>query len=172
MTISKMKQNVAPSCMSIKIISSLFLIITGGMLIGAFFADDLLWGGIIFVIIVVLCYLFAPIAYEINGNLLTIVSRVNKNVFGLCSQVCFIRVIKAIQTEALGYTLLSPNSTTSSIQHVFEINSLSFLPLPERMNELDTLIPKRLSFLISSIAFSIKSMYRSNWPEATLNLCL
>ena len=77
-----MKQNVAPTGLSIKIITSLILLLTGGMLIGAFFKPALIWGGIILAIIVIVCYLSAPIAYELNGNHLTVISRINKKVFG------------------------------------------------------------------------------------------
>jgi hypothetical protein len=77
-----MKQNVAPTGLSIKIITSLILVLTGGMLIGAIFKPGLLWGGIILAIIVLFCYLSAPIAYELNGIHLTVISRINKKVFG------------------------------------------------------------------------------------------
>ena len=77
-----MKQNRAPTGLSIKIITSLILLLTGGMLMGAFFRPGLLWGGIILGIIVLFCYLSAPVAYGLNGNQLIIISRSNKKVFG------------------------------------------------------------------------------------------
>ncbi len=76
-----MRQNIAPS-LSIQIIASLILILTIGMLIGAFFYLELLWAGILLALIALYCYLSAPIAYELNSRQLTIVSRMNKKVFG------------------------------------------------------------------------------------------
>ncbi len=77
-----MRQNVAPTCLSIKIVTSLILFLTGGMLIGAFFTLELLWAGTILAIIALFCYLSAPIAYELVGNQLSVISRFNKKVFG------------------------------------------------------------------------------------------
>ncbi len=77
-----MRQNAASTGLSIKVITSLILLLTGGMLIGAFFRPGFLWGGIVLVIVVLFCFLSAPIAYELNGNQLVIISRTNKKVFG------------------------------------------------------------------------------------------
>ncbi len=77
-----MRQNAAPTCLSIKIVTSLVLLLTGGMLIGSFFYLELLWAGIFLVIIVLFCYLSAPIAYELNGNQLIIITRLSKKIFG------------------------------------------------------------------------------------------
>jgi hypothetical protein len=76
-----MKQNVAPTCLSIKIITLFVLLLTLGMFIGGFFEPGFLWVGIVLAIIVVLCYFFAPIAYELNGRQLAIVTRINKKTF-------------------------------------------------------------------------------------------
>ena len=85
-----MRQNAASTCLSIRIISSFVLILTAGMFIGAFFNPDLIWVGILLAIIVVLCYLFAPIAYELNGSQLAIVSRISKKVFGPILKCSFV----------------------------------------------------------------------------------
>jgi hypothetical protein len=77
-----MKLNVAPTCLSIKIITLFVLLLTLGMFIGAFFEPGFLWAGIALVVIVVFCYLFAPIAYELNGSQLAIVTRISKKMFG------------------------------------------------------------------------------------------
>lgn len=77
-----MKQYVAPTCLSIKIITLFILLLTLGMFIGAFFDPGLLWGGIILTVIVVFCYLSAPVAYELNGRQLAIVTRISKKIFG------------------------------------------------------------------------------------------
>ena len=77
-----MRHNVAPASLSIKIVTGLILLLTGGMLAGAFFIPVLLWGGLFLVIIDVFCYLSAPIAYEFNGNKLMVISRMDKKIFG------------------------------------------------------------------------------------------
>lgn len=77
-----MKQNTAPTCLSIKIITLSVLILILGMFFCAFFEPGLLWAGFVLTIIVLLCYLFAPIAYEFNGSQLVIVTRINKKIFG------------------------------------------------------------------------------------------
>lgn len=77
-----MRQNVAPTSLSVKIVTSLILFLTGGLFIGAFFIHKLLWPGTILAVVDLFCYLSAPIAYELNGNQLTIISRSGKKVFG------------------------------------------------------------------------------------------
>jgi hypothetical protein len=77
-----MKQNTAPTCLSIKIITFFIMLLTFGMFIGAFFEPALIWAGATLAIIVLLCYLFAPIAYDLNGNQLVIITRINKKIFG------------------------------------------------------------------------------------------
>ena len=77
-----MRQNAAPTSLSIKIVTSLTLLLTGGLLIGSFFYLELLWVGILLVIVVLLCFYSAPIAYELHGKQLLIISRSNKKVFG------------------------------------------------------------------------------------------
>lgn len=77
-----MRHNIAPASLSIKIVTSLILLLTGGILVGSFFYFELLWVGIFLAIITLLSFLLAPIAYELNGNQLTIISRLNKKVFG------------------------------------------------------------------------------------------
>jgi hypothetical protein len=76
-----MKQNVAPTSLSIKIITLFVLLLTLGMFIGAFFEPGFLWAGIVLAIIVLFCYLLAPVAYELNGRQLAIVTRISKKIF-------------------------------------------------------------------------------------------
>ncbi len=85
-----MRQNVAPTSLSIKIVTSLILVLTGGMFIGAFFNFVLLWAGIFMFTIALFCYLSAPIAYELNGDQLIINSRLSKKVFGPISKCSLI----------------------------------------------------------------------------------
>jgi hypothetical protein len=77
-----MKQNAAPTGLSIKIITSFVLLLTLGMFIASRFEPGLLWVGIVLSIIVLFCYLSAPIAYELNGNQLAIITRMSKKTFG------------------------------------------------------------------------------------------
>ncbi len=77
-----MKQNVAPTSLSIKIITFFVLLLTLVMLFtGAFYDPGFLGAGIALAVIVVFCYLFAPISYELNGRQLAIVTRINKKIF-------------------------------------------------------------------------------------------
>jgi hypothetical protein len=76
-----MKQNVAPTSLSIKIITLFVLLLTLGMFVGAFFEPGFLWAGIAIAVIVVFCYLLAPISYELNGSQLVIITRISKKIF-------------------------------------------------------------------------------------------
>ena len=77
-----MKQNVAPTSLSIKIITLLILLMTIGMFIGTLYEPRLLWAGTVLAVVVVLCYLSAPVAYEINGDQLLIITRIGNKTFG------------------------------------------------------------------------------------------
>ena len=39
---------------------------TAGMFVGVYYEPQLLWAGIVLAVVVVLCYLSAPVAYEIK----------------------------------------------------------------------------------------------------------
>jgi hypothetical protein len=77
-----MRQKVAPTCLSIKIVTSIVLLLTAAMFVGALFDIALLWAGIFLTVIVLLCYQSAPIAYELNSDQLTVIFRMGKKVFG------------------------------------------------------------------------------------------
>jgi hypothetical protein len=76
-----MKQNVAPTGLSIRIITLSVLLLTLGMFIGAFFEPGFLWIGIALAVIVSFCYLLAPIEYELHKSQLAIITRINKKIF-------------------------------------------------------------------------------------------
>ena len=85
-----MKQNVAPASISIKIITLLILSMTAGMFIGAYYEPRLAWVGIFLVILVVFCYLTAPVAYEIKGDQLLVITRIGNKIFGPVTGCSFV----------------------------------------------------------------------------------
>jgi len=85
-----MKQDVAPTSLSIKIITLLVLLMTIGMFIGAVYEPRLLWAGTVLAVVVVLCYLSAPVAYEIKGDQLLIISRLGNKTFGPVTGCSFV----------------------------------------------------------------------------------
>ncbi|MCZ6882510.1 MAG: PH domain-containing protein [Gammaproteobacteria bacterium] len=85
-----MKQNVAPTSLSIKIITLLILLMTAGMFIGAYYEPRLVWAGTVLAILVVLCYLSAPVAYEIKGDQLAIIRRIGNKIFGPVTRCSYV----------------------------------------------------------------------------------
>ena len=85
-----MQQNVAPASISIKIITLLILSMTAGMFIGAYYEPRLAWVGIFLVILVVFCYLTAPVAYEIKGDQLLVITRIGHKIFGPVTGCSFV----------------------------------------------------------------------------------
>ena len=85
-----MKQKVAPASLSIKIITLLILLMTAGMFIGAYYEPRLVWAGTVLAIVVVLCYLSAPVAYEIKGGQLSIISRIGNKTFGPVTRCSYV----------------------------------------------------------------------------------
>lgn len=78
---SNEKQRVAPTSLAIKVVTTSTLLLTALIFIGAVFVFALLWAGLVLSIIVVSCYLYAPVAYELNKNELVIVRRINRKIF-------------------------------------------------------------------------------------------
>ena len=76
-----MTQATAPMSLTIKIITGLVLVMTVVLLIAGLKVCNLLWGGAILVAVVCFCYLFAPIAYELTGDQLTVRFRMGQKVF-------------------------------------------------------------------------------------------
>ncbi|MCZ6469943.1 MAG: PH domain-containing protein [Gammaproteobacteria bacterium] len=85
-----MKQNVAPTSLSIKIITLLILLMTAGMFIEAYYEPRLVWAGTVLAILVVLCYLSAPVAYEIKGDQLAIIRRIGNKIFGPVTRCSYV----------------------------------------------------------------------------------
>jgi len=76
-----MMQITAPTSLSIKIITSLVLILTAVLVLGVFFITELLWAGLILTTVVLYSYLSSPISYELNADQLTINFRKNNKTF-------------------------------------------------------------------------------------------
>jgi hypothetical protein len=76
-----MTQASAPMSLAIKVITGLVLAMTAVMLFAAVKICGLLWGGAILATIVIFCYLYAPIAYELTGDELTVRFRLGQKVF-------------------------------------------------------------------------------------------
>jgi len=76
-----MNQIVAKTSLSIKIVTVLVIIIILGLGIGSFFNTNLLIPTGLLAVIAVLCYLFAPIGYELSNKKLIVRSRLSKSEF-------------------------------------------------------------------------------------------
>jgi len=85
-----MKQDVAPTSLSIKILTLLVLLMTIGMLIGSVYEPGLLWAGTVLAVVVLFCYLSAPVAYEIKGDQLLIITRIGNKTFGPITRCSFV----------------------------------------------------------------------------------
>ena len=76
-----MTQATAPMSPAIKFITGLVLVMTVVLLIAGLKVCGLLLGGAILATVVGFCYLYAPIAYELTGDQLTVRFRVGQKVF-------------------------------------------------------------------------------------------
>ena len=77
-----MKQRVAATSLSIKMVTAFILLLTVVMIISAIFISALIWAAITLIIIVVLCYLYAPVAYILDKNQLHVIRRINRKIYG------------------------------------------------------------------------------------------
>lgn len=77
-----MRQQVAPTGRSIKIITAFILMLTLVMLIAATYESALVWAVVALIIIVFSCYLYAPVAYIIENKQLIVIRRINRKIFG------------------------------------------------------------------------------------------
>ncbi len=66
---------------AIKFITGLVLVMTVAMFLAAVKVWALLLGGAVLATIVIFCYLYAPIAYELTGDQLTVRFRVSQKIF-------------------------------------------------------------------------------------------
>jgi hypothetical protein len=76
-----MTQASVPMSPAIKFITGLVLAMTAVMLLAAVKFCGLLWGAAALATIIMLCYLYAPIAYELTGDQLTVRFRLGQKVF-------------------------------------------------------------------------------------------
>jgi len=76
-----MRQNTAPTSLSIKIITTLVLLLTVVILIGAFFISELIWAALILAIVVLYCYISSPVSYELNADQLSVNFRKGSKTF-------------------------------------------------------------------------------------------
>jgi hypothetical protein len=76
-----MTQESAPMSPAIKFITGLVLAMTAVILIAAVKVCGLLLGGAVLAAVTLLCYLYAPVAYELTGDQLTVQFRMGQKVF-------------------------------------------------------------------------------------------
>jgi hypothetical protein len=76
-----MTQASAPMSTAIKVITGLVLAMTALMLLIAVKFGALLWGSALLAAVTLFCYLYAPIAYELTGDQLTVQFRLGQKVF-------------------------------------------------------------------------------------------
>jgi len=77
-----MRQKTAITSTSIKILTAFILLLTLAMLISALFESVLIGPGIFLSLVVLLAYLNAPVAYELNGHQLFVVYKFKRKSFG------------------------------------------------------------------------------------------
>ena len=85
-----MTMRTAPTCLSIKIVTAVVLVITAGVCLAALWDSHLLIGGVLLAGISCLCWLFAPVGYEVAGGRLTVRFHLGQKQFGpivRCSRV-------------------------------------------------------------------------------------
>ena len=76
-----MTQATAPMSAAIKVITGIVLVMTAAILLAAVKVYCLLLGGAVLATVVFFCYLYAPIAYELTGDELTVRFRLGQKVF-------------------------------------------------------------------------------------------
>ena len=76
-----MTQASAPMSTAIKVITGLVLVMTAVMLLAGVKVWGLLLGGGILATVALFCYLYAPMAYELTGDELTVRFRLGQKVF-------------------------------------------------------------------------------------------
>lgn len=76
-----MKQHVAPTGLSIKIVTGFILLLILAMFIGSIYEPVLVWPALFLSFIVLMCYLYAPVSYILEDNQLIVVRRINSRAF-------------------------------------------------------------------------------------------
>jgi hypothetical protein len=85
-----MEQGTAPMSSIFKVITGLVLAMIAGFVLVSFYSFISLLAGLVLGVISFLCYLFAPVSYELTGDRLTVRFRWGKKVFSpvmKCSQI-------------------------------------------------------------------------------------
>ena len=77
-----MKQNTAPTCRSIKIVTAFISLLTIAIFIGSLFIPVLIWAGFILLLIEIICFLYSPTAFEIRDKQLVVIKNLGKKSFG------------------------------------------------------------------------------------------
>ena len=75
------RQGVAPTGKAIKVLSSIIVASTAGLIVASVFKASLLAVGSVLAIIVVLCYMRTPVEYEVKNNQLRILMRIGEKRF-------------------------------------------------------------------------------------------
>jgi hypothetical protein len=76
-----MTQNCAPMSPAIKFITGLVLVMAAALLLAGVKISGLWLGGTVLAAIIFFCYLYAPMAYELTGDQLTVRFRAGQKVF-------------------------------------------------------------------------------------------
>ena len=76
-----MTQASAPMSPAIKVITGFMLVMMASMLLIGVQFGALLWGSALLAAVTLFCYLYAPIAYELTGDELTVRFRLGQKVF-------------------------------------------------------------------------------------------
>jgi hypothetical protein len=76
-----MTQGAAPMSPAIKIITGLVMVMLAGFLLAAPQSRGLLVGSAVLALVAFFCYLYAPVAYELEGDRLTVRLRAGQKVF-------------------------------------------------------------------------------------------
>jgi hypothetical protein len=76
-----MTQATAPMSTAIRVITGLVLAMAAAFLLAGVKAHSMLLGGAVVATIALFCYLYAPVAYDLTGDQLTVRFRVGRKVF-------------------------------------------------------------------------------------------
>lgn len=77
-----MRHDTAPTAMAIKVLSALVILLGAGLLIGSFWTIHLLPVAAIMAAAIVVCYLRAPVGYDVSYGRLTVVFHMGSKQFG------------------------------------------------------------------------------------------
>ncbi|MBN3039998.1 MAG: hypothetical protein JW867_02615 [Candidatus Omnitrophica bacterium] len=78
---SIMQGKIAPLSLSVKIITAMVMIVAAGFITATFYNKELLMPAGLLTLFILICYLIAPVRYEISNAKLIIYSRIRKKEF-------------------------------------------------------------------------------------------